>query len=54
MARYEPVDMSPKNLYIEQNVCVKDDMWIRFDFAKERISESSFIEWASIEERVVS
>jgi len=54
MARYEPVDMSPENIRTDQDVCDKDNMVIRFDFVKERISESSFIEWASIEERVVS
>ena len=54
MARYEPVEMSSEIIRTDQDVCDKDDMVIKFNFAKERISESSFIEWASIEERVVS
>ena len=54
MARYEPVEMSSEIIYTDQDVCNKDNMVIKFNFGKERISESSFIEWASIEERVVS
>ena len=54
MARYEPVEMSSEIISTIQNVCDKNDMVIKFNFGKERISESSFIEWPSIEERVVS
>jgi len=54
MVRYEPVEMSSPNVLTVQNRCDRENLYIKFNFNKERISESSFIEWASVEERVVS
>ena len=54
MARYEPVEMNSEEILKEWLMCDKNELYMIFTFRKERTSESSFIEWSSVEERVVS
>jgi len=54
MVRYEPIEMTSTNVLTSQYICDRNDLAFKFTFNKERISESTFIEWSSVEERVVS